>query len=722
MNKKKQFLLFSLVISSFPFTASSYSDSYLSGIFDRHLQSFPVIEQNEEPIFKPQPSIFTRIKEYIFPKEITFDIKKLTIQEKRELTFKTAPAQSRSNEHIIDETLLHKLKVVHGGEHPEKHLLARMTRAHSQEFIVTDFGKRTFIELISQPTADTKILHARQNIIKEFVFNESLQKKCRQIFKELKENESHILSFWQEEDSISKNLFEKVYFSKNLNIFNKNKYLLEFKTRLENFAATLPISAPVLFGWIEISLIHYFTSKEAGSRDYPSPLYKNQQEFFQRRIGNSAQNFISKEYFEAEHPIPLARSFKFGGKTVWEGMKRLPNGVKSAWNALDNNPDVKPQYRYLYKGLLLTPVALYSFMTYKSYLEAKQKKDIIDHLQTKMIGVAKYVRSAKKLLHILSQNTLITNNLSMYQTVQELVARSKNHSAKFNTLIGLLQSNTFTGNASFFSLSGKVLAAHQLMKEVKEEFESILKAIGEIDVYVGMAHLYKAHEHLESRYCFVDFIENDKPYFHAHQFWNPFINPEHVVTNDIEFGGDSCQNMILSGPNTGGKSTLIEAILIAALSAQTFGIAPAHTVVMTPFSQFTGYMNVTDDIAIGASRFKAEVMASKKQLDQASALQPHQFALNVRDEGIVGTDREVGERAESNFTQKLGSLPNSINLISTHYKMLTNLEDETSGQFKNYRMAITRNDDGTIQRHFKLEEGKNTINIALDILQEQGLA
>src|SRR5205085_7460886 len=181
--------------------------------------------------------------------------------------------------------------------------------------------------------------------------------------------------------------------------------------------------------------------------------------------------------------------------------------------------------------------------------------------------------------------------------------------------LGMLDTKTFAGKPSFLSIIGRVLAAYELMKQVKDELAPVYAAAGELDMYVALAKLYNSHEDKQARYCMVNFVENSAtPIIDAHNFWNPFINPDTVVTNDATFNA-SCPNSILTGPNTGGKSTVIKGIMFNVLMAQIFGIAPSESLTITPFTKLNCFMNISDDIGIGASLFKSEVTRAKKLLE-----------------------------------------------------------------------------------------------------------
>ena len=190
----------------------------------------------------------------------------------------------------------------------------------------------------------------------------------------------------------------------------------------------------------------------------------------------------------------------------------------------------------------------------------------------------------------------------------------------------------------------------------------------------------------------VNFVENSAtPVIDAHNFWNPFINPDTVVVNNATFN-TSCPNSILTGPNTGGKSTVIKGIMINVLMAQTFGIAPSQSLTMTPFSKLNCFMNISDDIATGASLFKSEVMRAKKLLDMVQGLKENEFSFVIIDEVFTGTSPQEGEVAALRFAEKLGSYTNNTSIIATHYPKMANLQEKTNGVFHNHHVEILRND------------------------------
>ncbi len=310
---------------------------------------------------------------------------------------------------------------------------------------------------------------------------------------------------------------------------------------------------------------------------------------------------------------------------------------------------------------------------------------------------------------------MLENGLTTLNSLDDLF---KKQTDNFSQLIQLLQTNTFKKNASFFSLSGRVLSANLLMIDEKEKFAPVLQALGELDACLSIAKLYQSMQHERVSYCFVNFKDAPKPFISIKNFWNPFINHNIVVPNSLEMGNDQAAKIILTGSNTGGKSTILKALMMSLLLGQTFGIAPAQECCFSPFAFIGSYLRVNDDTAADQSKFKAEVLRAKMLCQTMESLLPNQFGFVVIDELFTGTSSTNAANAASKVAQKLAFFDNNLYILATHFPLLTELEKTNEGLIKNYKVDIYKDEDGNLVRPFKLEAGISSSNVAQDILTE----
>ena len=625
--------------------------------------------------------------------------KNLSEREQREIVFDIFAKQDQSiSEYAtsIDQTLLKNLEVFCGGQDLASHLFNVVKKVR------TVAGEASLAHILSNPTYDQAVLKNRQLIAKELLANHDLLAQLETVLSEIKEVEPLVLSYWDKENPMNEDLLKRLYFGSFLSSLNKNPYALEVCTRIQHFLGGLSfVSIPFLIS-LEGALPEYIGAKERGA-----PISKT--EALKRGIQKFGGFFsLSKKTFKDKSSQEAAKAVQF---RFIQNLQTIGD-----WNYMfDNIPNPLVAPAMMKAGLIAGIAYLIGMQGYADYIiyeQIKLNSDLANYLQAKLIAVQTYVNAVKKLYTIIQNNPLLQN-------IVNIDACDSLTSSGFTKLLNMLNHNTFRGQASFCSLTGRVLAAHQLMKELKNEFAEFMPIVGKVDAHVSIAKLYQDYEHTPARYCFPEFIQSEKPYLRVVDFWNPMIDPQIVVTNSIEFGNKNPNNIILTGPNTGGKSTVIKSVVIDILLAQTLGIAPAQQLVFTPFAVINCSMNIADDISSGTSLFKAEVLRAKLFVERIKNLTSGQFAFTVMDEVFSGTSPKEGEEAAYLFTERLGCFDNSMCSVATHFPKLPDLEQESS--FKNYQVTIFRAEDGSLIRPFKLEEGKSTMNVALDLLQQEGV-
>jgi DNA mismatch repair protein MutS len=365
--------------------------------------------------------------------------------------------------------------------------------------------------------------------------------------------------------------------------------------------------------------------------------------------------------------------------------------------------------------------ALLGFSAYLVTQQAIQLESALRDMQGQLIDIASYTHYLKQVNTIIQSNDTLRKSIPSVQTIGKFAAYSEEKTAELQNLLTQLETNTFKGKPSFFSYQGRVLAVNRILRDIKEEMVPALIAAAEIEAFVSIARVCQESQGNRVQYSFVDFVTSDTPYIKATNFWNPFVDQSVVVPNSLTLSKDTSLNAIITGPNTGGKSTIIKSLLIDLLLAQTFGIAPAEKMVMTPFARINCYLNITDDIAAGVSLFKAEVLRAKELINSVKSLPQGAFSFTIMDEVFSGTSPKEGEEAAYTFSKRLAEFSNSSTIIATHFKQLTELPNDTNGSFSNHHVEIIRHNDGRIERTFRLKQGPSFVNIALDILKEEGV-
>ncbi|MGD1997824.1 MAG: hypothetical protein PVJ92_02820 [Candidatus Dependentiae bacterium] len=348
----------------------------------------------------------------------------------------------------------------------------------------------------------------------------------------------------------------------------------------------------------------------------------------------------------------------------------------------------------------------------------KVRAELLENIRTRFMGL----RSLRDLITDLSEwsseNRVFAQQVSGMKYIHDFTARRYSQANRF---LQNLSNKAFDKKTSTPGRVGPVLAALPQFLALKDDFCSALHTIAQLDAYLSIATLYNEFKKTPRGYCFAQFDnESETPRFSYNNFWHPSLPAEQAVPNTLSLGNNGqSRNVILTGPNAAGKSTISKAIVLTALLAQTFTIAPADSLELTPFSQINTYLNVVQDLGErGAHR--AEVQRSKEIIDKVHSLPSHKFALTIIDEMYRNTNPHTGAAGSFGVAEGLGKLPNSLLILATHYSRLTALEKHTSEGFKNYKVEANKRDQGGFDYPYQIVPGANETVIVFDMMADEG--
>jgi len=556
----------------------------------------------------------------------------------------------------------------------------------------TNFGRVALAKIISDPLTNVKVLRDRQAFIQELVEDKNLFAELEHALQTVKRAESRLFSFWEKDKGPLKEAIDKLYFSKVFGRFNKNHNVLEARTRLSNANTAFTLaSTPLLF------------------------------------VASSYWGLMLSDFLTKRNDLSLIRAVKDTYVMISDALNpveyyRAYNSVQEKYIKVDlDNSELSKNIELCVLAGKAGLTALCLHAEYQKINTTTQfvldAKSTANYLQTRLIGVADIVDSLSVAHEVLAQNEVCRNGLRNYEEIANLF--ESNSSQELESLITLLQTNTFVDYASFFSVTGRVLAAYKQMDDVKDQLIPALEALGEIDACMSIARLYKENADKDVTYSFVEYSDSNEPYIGLQDFWNPFVPIDTVVVNSIELGHGVDRNMILTGSNTGGKSTALKAISMNMLLAHTIGIVPASKMVVTPMKYIGTSLNISDDTASGTSLFKAEVLRARSLKEVADTLAGNEFAFFAIDELFTGTNAVSGSNAACEFVKALVQNNNLVFAMATHFPQVTQLPIEMPERCTNYKMDVIRHDDGSIEHTFELKHGISDTNIANEIIEEE---
>ncbi|MEL6539756.1 MAG: hypothetical protein AAFP93_03230 [Bacteroidota bacterium] len=394
------------------------------------------------------------------------------------------------------------------------------------------------------------------------------------------------------------------------------------------------------------------------------------------------------------------------------------------------NSPIGPKEVPVYLGIIVAlPEVAYTLGAYRSISNYFEYSSVLRNLALRMADAQAFVLAARSVSGVMASSSELEKLYGSRLTkLRELLAQSKKNT-ELGDLIRYLKTQPYTSWSYFFNDAGKLLASHKLFTEYKDEFADAMHELGELDAFLSIATLVQEARDSKAKhqYTFVEYIgrgKKSKPYINLVDMWNPFLDAKTAVGNSVEMdAAGGVRNIILTGPNAGGKSTFLKGVTSSLLLGQTLGIAPAKKLIMTPFNKINTYINVQDDVAAGKSLFMAEVDRAQKHLNTLSNLKAQEFSFTIMDEVFSGTNPREGAAAVYSVLEAMADYSNAINIVATHYPVVMLLEKNVAKKgFKNYKVYIkyNRDTDKKIHYTYKVIPGKSNQAIAIQILKEQG--
>ena len=194
------------------------------------------------------------------------------------------------------------------------------------------------------------------------------------------------------------------------------------------------------------------------------------------------------------------------------------------------------------------------------------------------------------------------------------------------------------------------------------------------------------------------------------------ISPENFIPNDLLMNNSTDRLLIITGPNMGGKSTILRQIAIIQILAQIGSFVPAAYARLPILDRIWTRVGASDDLASGRSTFMVEMTETATILHNATPR-----SLVLLDEIGRGTSTFDGLSIAWAVAEYLHNSPehSAKTLFATHYHELTELAENLPGA-KNYQVTATEKDGAVVFLH-KLKKGKASKSYGIAVAQLAGL-
>jgi hypothetical protein len=175
---------------------------------------------------------------------------------------------------------------------------------------------------------------------------------------------------------------------------------------------------------------------------------------------------------------------------------------------------------------------------------------------------------------------------------------------------------------------------------------------------------------------------------------------------------------LVTGPNGGGKSTVLRCILLNLLFAQTLGVCfgqEGGAFLLDPFDWIQSGLHL-EDLPGKLSLFEREVDFASQALHKARN-HPKQRGLVLFDELFHSTNPPDGERTARIFLEQIWAFPHLSSMISTH---VFSLAESSPKQIQKLCVPAKKMEDGRISFSYCLQNGICKVSSVDLVLQKCG--
>ncbi|HEY8560628.1 MAG TPA: DNA mismatch repair protein MutS [Pyrinomonadaceae bacterium] len=191
---------------------------------------------------------------------------------------------------------------------------------------------------------------------------------------------------------------------------------------------------------------------------------------------------------------------------------------------------------------------------------------------------------------------------------------------------------------------------------------------------------------------------------------------EDFIPNDLYLNNSTDRLLIITGPNMGGKSTILRQIALIQILGQIGSFVPAAAARLPIIDRVWTRVGASDDLSSGRSTFMVEMTETAAILHNATAR-----SLVILDEIGRGTSTFDGLSIAWAVAEYIHNSPehSAKTLFATHYHELTELAENLPGA-KNFQVLATEKDGEVVFLH-KLQKGKASKSYGIAVAKLAGL-
>ena len=354
------------------------------------------------------------------------------------------------------------------------------------------------------------------------------------------------------------------------------------------------------------------------------------------------------------------------------------------------------------KIYLLASAGFYVFSIYQNVILCSRFKNNMYNIHNHFIEIKEYlIKTINTMENYLSYSSSLHTHYDFNNILIEKIKILKELKNKISSI-----SEYKLSFKKIFEI-GHILKYFYEIYENKEYNDALLYSFGfngYIDCIEGLQNNIK-----ERKLNLVEFTNKKKKNNFKNNYYAVLKNNK-PVKNNIKLE----KNIIITGPNASGKTTILKSVLINIILSQQFGCGFYDSAKLKPYKYIHCYLNIPDTSGRD-SLFQSEARRCKEILDIIDNNKKESH-LCVFDELYSGTNPEEAIIGSTAFMEYLAKNKYVTSMLTTHFiSVCEKLTDNKN--LINYHMDVTK-ENNKIKYNYLFKEGISKIKGGLNVLYD----
>ena len=261
---------------------------------------------------------------------------------------------------------------------------------------------------------------------------------------------------------------------------------------------------------------------------------------------------------------------------------------------------------------------------------------------------------------------------------------------------------------SFTKISdiGKAMRAYYMLN-LDKEWNDTIKYCIYFNSYIHSMKCLKAKLGTTIRFCKYRKTSSFKGLVY------PLLETTNAIGNNVTLD----KNIIITGPNAAGKTTIIKSVMINVILCQQYGCGYFKDAKINPYHVLSSYINIPDTSGRD-SLFQAEASRCKAILDDINS-DPNIRHLCIFDELFSGTNPYEAISAATAYLKCIGEKENIKFVLTTHFLDLCKRLDAIDN-VKNMQMQVHEDKDVGFKYTYKMIDGISSVKGGIKVLRDLG--